>query len=132
MLLPHRISSELLITYADAKVADTAEAEVRELLGKRGPKWSLSLVSDRPPFRDRRSTKTLTNLVRRVAAQWDIPFAVESSVWPSVAGLAPSRTQVLCGMGPSATGLYTPNESVSRISLIQRTLLLAQILLEQE
>ena len=52
----------------------------------------------------------------------------EGSAWPSVGGLVPARTACLCGMGPVARDLRTPNEAVWRLSLMQRTLLLAEFL----
>jgi hypothetical protein len=65
-----------------------------------------------------------------VAQNWGIPFQKTSSLWPSIAGLTPKTTPVICGMGPAAENLYTPLETVQRISLIQRTLLLTQYLLK--
>jgi hypothetical protein len=70
---------------------------------------------------------SLANAARR----WEIPLERETSVSPSVAGLVPATTPCLCGVGPVGRDLGTPHESVQRISLIQRTLLLAQFLLEQ-
>ena len=66
-----------------------------------------------------------------VAADWEIPLKRESSVWPSVAGLVPPKTPVIYGIGPVARDLGTPQEAVQRISLIQRTLLLAEFLLAE-
>lgn len=51
-----------------------------------------------------------------------------SSAWPSVAGLVPSRTPCVCGLGPVAFDVQTPHERVQRISLVQRTLVLADYL----
>ncbi len=82
-------------------------------------------------MRDRRGNARLLKSLQNVATAWEIPLAKESSVWPSVAGLAPTSTSVLCGMGPVARDLYTPNEAVNRTSLVQRTLLLAQLLNEK-
>jgi hypothetical protein len=42
----------------------------------------------------------------------------------------PAKAGVICGTGPVAQDLYTPQESINRISLMQRTLLLAQFLVE--
>jgi hypothetical protein len=36
---------------------------------------------------------------------------------------------VLCGLGPVADEINTPQERISRISMMQRTLLLAQLLI---
>jgi D-alanine-D-alanine ligase len=129
MLLPHRLSASVLLTYTDPRAADEAEEQLRDILGKRGMKWDLTQLSDRPPMKERRTNKALLNAMKQTAGRWEIPLTAESSVWPSVAGLAPSKTAVLCGAGPVAMNLYTPDECVERISLIQRTLLLTQFLL---
>ncbi|MDY7108470.1 MAG: ATP-grasp domain-containing protein [Planctomycetota bacterium] len=129
MLLPHRLSSAVLMTYTDPRAADEAEDQLRDILGKRGMKWDLTQLADRPPMKERRTNKALLNGIKQTAAHWEIPLGAESSVWPSVAGLAPAKTAVLCGVGPVAMNLYTPDECVERISLIQRTLLLTQFLL---
>ncbi len=132
MLLPHRITATVLTTYATAGAANRAERQLREILGGRGARWELTTLADRPPLTDHRASQALLKQMKQVAAKWKIPLAAESSVWPSVAGLAPAKTAVLCGIGPVATNLYTPEESVQRISLIQRTLLLAEFLLAQD
>ncbi len=128
MLLPHRVTATVVMTYLDPKVADEAEARMRKKLGKRGPRWELELLSDRPPMKERRSTIRLRKALGKVAEQWEIPLHHESSVWPSVAGLVPAKTATLCGIGPVARDLGTHHESVRRLSLVQRTLLLAQFL----
>jgi D-alanine-D-alanine ligase len=46
-----------------------------------------------------------------------------------VAGLVPTEVPVICGLGPVVEDLYTPQERILRISLIQRTLLLTQYLI---
>jgi D-alanine-D-alanine ligase len=132
MLLPHRLSATILVTFGDPASADRLESELRDILGNQDPKWKLTLLADRPPMRERKRNRTLVNALRRVAGEWRIPLKVESSVWPSVAGLAPSRTAVLCGMGPVAISLQTPQEAIQRVSLIQRTLLLTEYLLSRE
>ena len=76
------------------------------------------------------SKRLLRDLVE-LASKWDIPLKADSSVWPSAAGLAPARTGVVCGLGPQAQNLQTPREAVSRIGLLQRTVLLALYLLSQ-
>ena len=76
----------------------------------------------------RRANTELARMLERTAKRWEIPLRRESSVWPSIAGLAPARTGVVCGIGPVARNIYTPDESVDRISIMQRTLLLAEFL----
>jgi D-alanine-D-alanine ligase len=128
MLLPHRVTCQLLVTYPRADVADEIEARMREHLEPRGPKWELELMSNRPPMGERRASVGLARALEKVAQRWEIPFKRESSVWPSVAGLVGGKTACVCGLGPVARDLGTPHEAVQRISLVQRTLLLADYL----
>ena len=52
-------------------------------------------------------------------------------MYPSAAGLVPGRVAAACGLGPVAKDLDTAQESVLRLSVMQRTLLLAEFLVEQ-
>jgi D-alanine-D-alanine ligase len=90
----------------------------------------LEMISDRPPMRDRPDSRVLWDALAGAATRWEIPLKDQSSVWPSAAGLVPETTGVICGLGPVAVDLHTPGEAVQRISLLQRTLLLAQFLLQ--
>jgi D-alanine-D-alanine ligase len=128
MLLPHRLSVDLLLTYLDVKRADSVEDEVRAILGKNTLKWNLELVSDRPSMKDRVANQRLAKAILGTAGDWGIELRSDSSVWPSVGGLVTGQAGVVCGMGPVARELYTPQEAVQRMSLIQRTLLLAEFL----
>ncbi len=128
MLLPHRATSMLLVTSPDERTANRIEQEMRAILKDRKVEWELELISDRPAMKERRANARLIRSLESIAAEWEIPLARESSVWPSVAGLAPTSTSVVCGLGPVARDIYTPDEAVSRTSLVQRTLLLAQLL----
>ena len=132
MLLPHRVTATVLVTYPDPESAEQLESEMRATLDQKRTRWELQLVSDRPPMRERRGTTDLRKSLEEVATQWGIPLRHESSVWPSVAGLVDTSTPCLCGIGPVAHDLGTPDESVERISLVQRTLLLTQFLLRTE
>ncbi len=128
LLLPHRVTVQILVTYPDSDVADRIEREMRAMADRKGPRWELESIADRPAMPERRSTLELARIVEGVAERWEIPLKRETSVWPSVAGLAPRKTPVLCGIGPVARDLGTPHEAVQRISLVQRTLLLAELL----
>jgi D-alanine-D-alanine ligase len=132
LMLPHRVTATLLMSYAKAERADEAEEELRRALGRGGPKWTIEQLWDRPPMPESRASQQLFRDLSAVGKEWNIPVKAESSVWPSVAGLAPKDTAVLCGLGPIAKDLYTPEEAVQRLSLVQRTLLLAQFLLSLE
>jgi hypothetical protein len=131
MLLPHQVAATLLVSYPDESIGDEVEQKIRGVLDGKEMRWKLESISTRPPMPERRANSHLLKAIEAVAAKWEIPLSRESSVWPSVAGLVPASTGVLCGMGPVARNLYTPEESVQRISLVQRTLLLAEFLSQQ-
>ena len=123
---PHRVTATIVVNYRTVLAADATTRRIREVLGKGGPRWELLTRSDLPPFPERQGA--LRDDLAAVAARWDIPLETETSAWPSVAGFVPSQRPCLCGVGPVARDLRTPQESVQRISLIQRTLLLAEFL----
>ncbi len=126
--LPHRVTATILVTYLDPADADRLEAEMRSILGKGGAKWQLVLDSDRPPMRERPlNTKLFKELVG-LAAERGFTLKRDTSTWSSVAGLVPSKVACVCGVGPVTRDRGTPQEHVLRISLIQRTLLLAEYL----
>ena len=110
-------------------LAESAEKQMRQILGKGEAKWELEMLSDRPSMKLSRGTRRLAKDMKEVADKWDIPLDQESSVWPTVAGLVPESTGVVCGLGPVSKQLYIPQEAVQRISIMQRTLLLAEFLL---
>ncbi|MHC4600770.1 MAG: ATP-grasp domain-containing protein, partial [Planctomycetota bacterium] len=128
MYEPHRVEATVVLTFADPTRADDIEKTLRDLLDTSGGKWELEKISDRPPMRESGVNNPLVETFREVAGRWEIPFEVESSLWPSLAGLVPEGVEALCGIGPVATNLYTPQEAVRRITILQRTLLLAQFL----
>jgi D-alanine-D-alanine ligase len=128
MLLPHHLTATLLVSYPDEKVADHLEKTLREILCHKGIRFRVETLSARPPMKDRRANASLAKTLGSVAERWEIPLRRESSVWPSVAGLVPASTGAVCGVGPVARNIYTPDESVDRISLLQRTLLIAEFL----
>jgi D-alanine-D-alanine ligase len=132
MLLPHLVTVTLLVSFADELAASGIEDKIRETLGKEGPTWKLELVSDRPVMKNRDANRKLVKQLSSIAAKWEIPFDSESSLWPSVGGLVPSSAGVVCGIGPVARNLCTPQEAVQRISVMQRSLLLAEFLVRQE
>lgn len=129
MLLPHSVAVTLLLSYGDEQFADSVERKMRRILSKEG-NWELKMTSDRPPMKLRKGNQQLLRTLRKIANQWNIPFDQESSLWPTVAGIVPAPTRVICGLGPVAKDLYTPHEAVQRISILQRTLLLAEFLIQ--
>lgn len=129
MRLPHRVRIGLQVSYPDQAQAEALDRALRGILHGGGVHWDLVLVSDRPPMPERKINAALIARLQEIAAEWEIPLETDSSLWPSVAGLAPESVPVVCGLGPVASDLYTSDEAVSRISLVQRTLLLMQFLL---
>ena len=130
MLLPHRVTATLVLSYLDPERADDTEGKMKEIFNKNTFRWDLKKISDRPPMKERRSNLLLAKSIAAVAQKWELPLARESSVMPSVGGLVPAKVPVVCGIGPVARDLCTPQEAVNRISLIQRTLLVAELLAE--
>ncbi|MFC1781717.1 D-alanine--D-alanine ligase, partial [Planctomycetota bacterium] len=131
MLLPHRIILTISVSYGDERMADTAERQIKEILGNGMVKYNLQMASDRPPMKLRNCNRHLAKKLTVIAEQWDIPIAQESSLWPTIGGLVPKGTGAVCGLGPVAKNLYTPQEAVQRISILQRALLLAEFLLKE-
>ncbi|MCI5210863.1 MAG: hypothetical protein D3910_19230, partial [Candidatus Electrothrix sp. ATG2] len=127
-LLPHRVTATLQASFPNVRAAEQLEQRITDVLTE--AKAELALLSDRPPMLSRRINTALLKRLRDTAADWEIPVNTETSLQPAVAGLVPPRVPVICGLGPVAQNLYTGREAVSRISLVQRTLLLAEFLLK--
>lgn len=131
MLLAHRVKVILTLSYGNKSTADAREESMREILASGGFNHQLEVISDRPALENQAQNKRLAAELAEIAANWEIPFGQESALWPSAAGLVPDSTAVVCGIGPVARDLYTPNEAVERISLLQRTLLIAEFLAKE-
>lgn len=129
LLGPHHAVLNILVCYMDERKALEVEAGLREILKGTKYKIDMELVSDRPPMRRKSANTRLAQSLAEVAAEWEVPFSIESSLWPSAGGLV-RRVPVVCGVGPAPRDLYTPQEAVNRTGLIQRTLLLAEFLLK--
>lgn len=130
LLIPHRVKLTLLVSYLNSSSVNAVEAAIRGMVSQAPFSVGFELISDRPPMKERKMNLALAKSLERKAEDLESPLNHESSLWPSVAGVV-TRVPVLCGMGPAARDLYTHLEAVNRISLIQRTLLLAQWLLSK-
>jgi D-alanine-D-alanine ligase len=128
MLLPHRATATLLLNYLDPKIANSIEEKINDILHADAFHSNLEVISDRPPMKDRRINTSLANSLKKVADTFEIPFDKGSTLFPSAGGLVPASIPVACGIGPVAHNLYTPQESIERISIMQRTLLIAEFL----
>jgi D-alanine-D-alanine ligase len=116
------------VSYLNVRAADFAEASMRNTIKTREFKSVLELISDRPPLKKSTKSEVLYKRLKEVADRWEIPLDREYSLSPSVGGLVPTKVPAICGVGPVARDVDTPQEGVLRISLMQRTLLLAQFL----
>lgn len=130
MLLPHELRVAVLTSFPDASRADELEAELQKIFvhSKDGIRARIERVAHRPAMPDSKINKALRKELKGVAGDWDIPFDHGSSLLPSAGGLVPEGVAVICGVGPAGADAYTTNEAVQRISLVQRSLLLAQYL----
>jgi D-alanine-D-alanine ligase len=127
--LPHRVQVLIQASYPTAAKGRELHSALKRILKGDGLKWNLIAISERPPMREREVNLQLINTIQDIAEQWGIPLNTESSLWPSAAGMVPDPVPVVCGLGPVAKDLYTSREAVSRISIVQRTLMMAQFLL---
>jgi D-alanine-D-alanine ligase len=131
MMLPHRVTARVLLTYRDDAVADAVAGDIGAAFEKSRYKCRLVVEADRPPMRERDINRRLAKALTKTADEWKIPLTRESSAWPSVGGLVGSKIACVCGIGPVARDRGTPAEAVQRIGLVQRTLLLAEFLAGQ-
>jgi acetylornithine deacetylase/succinyl-diaminopimelate desuccinylase-like protein len=129
--LPHGASVIIQVNYPRKKALAATEEKLRAILGKPRFRYTLDRLSDRPPMTERADNVALARSLEDAARRWDVPLQTETSVLPSVAGLVPQGVPVLCGLGPASQDLYTVQERISRISLIHRTLMLAELLLAE-
>jgi D-alanine-D-alanine ligase len=130
-LLPHRTSATVLLSYGATKRADDTEERMRILLGRDDYQWELEALSDRPPMLENPESKRLAKSLLDVAGKWELPAKIDSSALPSPGGIVEDRA-VVCGLGPTTRDLYSPQEAVQRMSLIRRTLLLAELLVRED
>ena len=131
MLLPHQVVAMLLVSYPDDNAAKQVEQQIRDIVADKRVRCQLEMISERPAMKERRANERLAKELKGVADRWELPLERESSVWPSAAGLVVGSAGVVCGLGPVARELYMPHEAIDRVSLLQRTLLLAQFLAQQ-
>jgi len=133
MLIPHRVSANMFITYIDEEQAKKVETRVRKLFQtkKKGIKTYIEKLEERPPMVKSKDSERLIAELKEISEKWKIPFDVESTLLPSAAGVVSKECAVVCGMAPSSKNLYTPEESISRTELVQKTLLISQFLLKE-
>jgi len=96
-----------------------------------GARLTYRLESLTPPLEPSSLSRTLFRRVKRVAAGQGFSLDGGKTGGGSDASLASSLgLPTLDGLGPSGHGIHAKNEQVDLSSLVQRTALLASILLE--
>ncbi len=132
VLLPHRVKATIYVTFLEEEIAQDAEKQIKELFkyNTRGIQSYVEKLVERPPLQ-RKKNNPLMKRLSVLCEEWKIPYGIESSLLASAAGEIPQTVPVICGFGPASKGLYTPNEAINRAELIQRSFLLAMLLLEE-
>ena len=131
MLAPHKVSANVVISYLDSGRISSVEKNLRQVFQTKtmGIKTYFEKLEDRPPMVKRDNNRVFIESLGRIAVKWGVPFSSESTILPSAAGFVHHDTPVVCGMAPSSKSLYTPNESVNRNELVQKTLLISQFVM---
>ncbi|MGO4886245.1 M20/M25/M40 family metallo-hydrolase [Anaerobacillus sp. MEB173] len=132
VLLPHRVHATVVVTYLDERLADEVETQIREAFtsNANGMRAYVETLVERPPLIRKKNNPIIPQL-QELSEKWNLPFGIETSLLPTAAGEIPANIPVVCGFAPASKNLYTPNEAIHRSELIQRSLLLALLLLEQ-
>ncbi len=126
--LPHHVQASISITYRQQERAQEIEQEIRAILGRGKTRWELTMDWDRPPMPETAENLVLFEQLNQVAEHHGISLQRTTSSIASLAGLVDASTPCLCGVGPEALSRGMPGESIERISLIERTLVLAEFL----
>ena len=130
--LPHRAVAELLIGFDTMRSAEQIETQLRAALESPRMRWSLDIAGERPPRSESPANEPLTRAVAGVAERWKIPLELGSSAWPGIDGWIPADTSCISGLAPPLRDDGAGVEAVQRLGMVQRTLLLTQLLLAQD
>ncbi|NJP38395.1 M20/M25/M40 family metallo-hydrolase [Alkalicoccus luteus] len=132
VLMPHRVTATIAVTYLDDKLAEQAEEQMKKLFrpGRTGMKTYIEQITARPPLRQKKSHPILERL-EHWAKAYQLPFGTESSLLATASGAVPDGTPCICGFAPASRRLYTPDEAMHRSELVQRAVLLALYLQEE-
>lgn len=128
--LPHRGILNIQMSYPNKKVADELTSRLTAILADKTLKSEFDLLSSRPALVENKATQAMFKAFQALGAEWEIPLTQGSSLSPSTAGLVPAHIPVLCGLAPMAENLHTSRESVLRMSIVQRILLLTQFMVK--
>ncbi len=131
MMRSHRISASIFLTYIDSQVADKIESEIKRIFRStsKNIKSYISNIEVRPPMIKNNVQNDLIMRLKNISDELELPFGVDSKSIPSAGGDVAQGIPVVCGMSPSGRNLYSVNESINRLELLQKTVLLAEYLL---
>jgi D-alanine-D-alanine ligase len=126
VLMPHRVTAVIALTYIDEAAAEKTETELRRLLksNRQGMKTYIEKITERPPLLRRKEHRLLQKLQQEAEAH-QLPFGTETSLISTAAGTVPRHIPAVCGFAPASKNLFTPQEALHRSELVQRSLLLA-------
>lgn len=127
-LYPHKVTATLLLRYRGRNRVHSTEEKIRSLLEKAPNPAEIRLISERPPLPSRMGNDRLARTIVRLAEQLDLELAAAELPSPSVAGLIPAKAACVSGLGAYGRDFGNANESVNRLSLTQRALLLVRVL----
>ncbi|MBU9713548.1 M20/M25/M40 family metallo-hydrolase [Evansella tamaricis] len=135
VLLPHRVRATIYVTFIDEVLAEEVEEQIRKTFktnsSTQGMHSYVEKIVERPPL-IRKKNNPITKRLKELSKQWNIPFGTESSLLSTAAGEVSKSIPVICGFAPASKGLYTPHEAIHRGELIERSFLLALLLMEQK
>lgn len=131
MMQTHKIEFKICITYLDPKSALDVENEIMRQFKSRSKsiRSYIGTLEERPPMLKSPHQSDMILKLRAISEAHQLPFGVDSRLTPSAGGDIAPNVPVLCGMSPSAENLYTNTESINRLELLQKTVLLSMYLL---
>lgn len=133
ILVPHKITLNIIITYINSFEARNVEMELRKIFKSNNKKINtyIEKIEDRAPLNKNKNNNDLANKFIEIAKRSNIELGIESALLPSAAGEIIKSSNVICGLSPGSKSLYTPNESINRRELIEKTLLITEFLMEE-
>ncbi len=132
VLMPHRITATIYITYLDATSARSAEIALRNAFktSNRHLKTYVETLENRPPMIQNPNSKALSDALQSISASMGHTLESESTLLPSPAGVISTDKAVVCGLAPGSKKLFTSEESINRTEWVQKTLLITEYLMQ--
>ncbi|MBI9012216.1 MAG: ATP-grasp domain-containing protein [Clostridiales bacterium] len=134
MMLAHKITLTLCMTYVDSNLADEMEAEIKSMFKStsKSIKSTVGTLEVRPPMNKNENQQELIMKLMNVYEDLQIPFGVDTKLFPSAGGDISEDVPVICGMSPATLELYNSEESILRLELLQKILIMTNFILSDE